>query len=83
MLKSSLIENNKIQEELRNYSWKIIEEFENTLPAFMDWGYYIEVLPLEGFDNLCYVWLSDDKDIDPYQDFWHRRNRFLNLKAFL
>lgn len=83
MSKSLREENNKIREELRKYSWKAIEEFQSMLPAFMGWGYCIEVFPLEGFDNLCYIWLSDDENIDPYQDFWQRWNRFLNLKAFL
>lgn len=82
-LKSSLRENNKIQEELAKYSWNTIEEFQRVLPAHTLWGTMIEVFPKEGFDHLCYLWLCEEPDIDPYQDFWERWTRFLNLRAFL
>lgn len=83
MSKSSRPENDKIQEELRKYSWKTIDAFQDLFPPNYDWGYYIEVIPTEGFDNVCFVWLTDYEDIDPYIDFWNRWNRFITLKAFL
>lgn len=83
MSKSSRKENSKIQEELVKYSWKTIDEFQNHFPVHSEWGNNIEVFPKEGFSNLCYIYLTEEDDIDPYEDFWKRWNRFLSLKAFL
>lgn len=85
MSKSSRRENNnKIQEELVKYSWKTLDEFQKHFPIDnIEWGIIVEVFPKEGFSNLCYIYLNEEDGVDPYDDFWKRWNRFLNLKAFL
>lgn len=73
---------NEIRQELKKYSAKDIEKFEELCPVekYFD-VFVIDVYPrynsLYGCDNT--VCLKKD---DPYLDFWRRWNRFWKLKAF-
>jgi hypothetical protein len=85
----------KIREELSKYSASIIIEFEKILSPEKCWyepgtdkggecggyNYFIQnIIPKEGsWHSVNLTMLKED----PWNNFWQRWNRFLNLKAFL
>jgi hypothetical protein len=78
----------KIEDELIQYSWKAIQEFERIFapelyydPATKTWdGWSQNIIPKEGKEQITNITLTYKGG---YKDFWFRWNRFKNLLVFI
>jgi hypothetical protein len=78
----------KIEEELVQYSWKAIVEFERIFapqlyydPATKTWdGWVQNIIPKEGKDHITNITMTY---AGGHKDFWFRWNRFKNLLVFI